>query len=212
MNIRTSRDLSRTDKILIVLFKLSKGTKKSLHYENIVVALFKKYPSDFAMRGYPQYPDTEGVNHEFYRGAMKKSGLINYSNKIFSLTDKGINHVEKIQSITNHKKITQHGKMPRFVEQEIERVKKNEGFRLFLINHEDQVTDTDFFNYLGLTSRAQKSDFEARLETLKDVIKTIKAQKKMTPVQHRIVSYHDFLVSNKFRNIISYYISGKKHE
>jgi len=68
INKNLPQNLSRADKILVVLYKLSKGTTKNLHYEDIVVSLFKEYPKDFAMRGYPKYPDPEGVNKAFYSG------------------------------------------------------------------------------------------------------------------------------------------------
>ncbi len=80
------------------------------------------------------------------------------------------------------------------------------------MGHLDQITDTDFFNYLGVTSRAQKNDFEARLETLKDVIKVIGEQKKIPQIHQHIASYHTFLIKNKFKDIVTYFISGKKHE
>ena len=51
-------DLLKRQKILLVLFRLSKHSKMNLKFEDIVVALFKKYPEEFQLKGYQQYPDS----------------------------------------------------------------------------------------------------------------------------------------------------------
>jgi hypothetical protein len=199
------KNLSRPDKVLIVLYELSKGTTKTLHYEDIVVALFKKYPKDFAMRGYPKYPDSEGVNHEFYRGSMKKSGLINYSNKIFSLTEKGLNYVEKIFESKIDKKPIHTEKLSRFAGKEIERIRGTEGFRLFISGETQKVNDTDFYTYLGITPRTPKNDFLGRLNTVDEAVKELKEKKDKSDLDLKIVNYHKFILEEKFKNIVDYF-------
>ena len=48
---------SKPEKILAVMFDLSKAESKALQYEDIVVEAFKRYPEDFQLRGYPHYPE-----------------------------------------------------------------------------------------------------------------------------------------------------------
>lgn len=205
MSKSPQHNLSRTDKILVVLYELSGGTTKNLHYEDIVVALFKKYPKDFAMRGYPEYPDSEGVNHEFYRGDMKKSGKINYSNKIFSLTDKGLNYVEKLFDSSNHKEPVHVEKLPRFANKEIERIRKTEGFKLFIGGETEKLNDTDFYTYLGVTPRTLKNDFIGRLNTMNDAIKELGEAVNKSDVDLKVIDYHKFLLEEKFKNIVDYF-------
>ncbi len=205
MNKSLQQNLSRTDKILVVLHELSGGTTKNLHYEDIVVALFKKYPKDFAMRGYPEYPDSEGVNHEFYRGDMKKSGKINYSNKIFSLTDKGIDYVEKLFDSSRDKKSVPPEKLSRFANKEIERIRKTEGFKLFTEGKTEKINDTDFYTYLGVTPRTAKSDFLGRLNTVNEAIKELGNGENKSDFDSKVIDYHKFLVEEKFKNIVEYF-------
>ncbi len=199
------QNLSRTDKIMVVLYKLSKGTAKNLHYEDIVVALFKRYPKDFAMRGYPKYPDSEGVNHEFYRGSMKKSGLINYSNKIFSLTNKGLNHVENILQSNGGRKPMNTEKLSRFADKEIERIRGTEGFKLFILGETQKVNDTDFYAYLGITPRTSKIDFLGRLNTVDDAVAELKKRKDKSDLDAKTISYHRFILEEKFKSIVDYF-------
>jgi hypothetical protein len=205
MNKHFQQNLSRTDKILVVLFELSGGTTKNLHYEDIVVALFKKYPKDFAMRGYPEYPDSEGVNHEFYRGEMKKSGKINYSNKIFSLTDKGLDYVGKLLDSNMDNKSVPPEKLSRFANKEIERIRKTEGFQLFLEGKTEKINDTDFYTYLGVTPRTAKSDFIGRLNTVKEAVKELEEVENKSDLDLKTVNYYKFLVEEKFKNIVEYF-------
>jgi hypothetical protein len=50
--------LTKWQKILATMYDLCGGESKPLQYEDIVVAAFKRYPEDFQLRGYPQYPDS----------------------------------------------------------------------------------------------------------------------------------------------------------
>ena len=205
MNKSIPQNLSRADKILIVLYELSKGTTKSLHYEDIVVTLFKKYPRDFAMRGYPKYPDSEGVNREFYRGGMKKSGLINYSNRVFSLTDKGLNYVEKIFDLSRNEKLVRTEKLSRFADKEIKRIRGTEGFKLFIQGETQKVNDTDFYTYLGITPRTPKNDFLGRLNTVNEAVRELKERRNKSNLDFKMIDYHNFLLERKFKNIADYF-------
>ena len=54
------KTLTKPQKILAIMYELCKGAPQALLYEDIVVAAFKKYPEDFQLRGYPEYPDSSG--------------------------------------------------------------------------------------------------------------------------------------------------------
>lgn len=63
-------ELSKRDKIITVLYQMSGGKKTTLKYEDIVVMLFKKYPADFHLKGYPEYPDA--ASHQSFIAFVKK--------------------------------------------------------------------------------------------------------------------------------------------
>ena len=81
--------LSRADKILMVLYEMGGESRKPLRYEDIVVSVFKKYPQDFQLRGYPQYPDSSDLVHKPLYD-FRKNGLLEANNKVFVLTERGI--------------------------------------------------------------------------------------------------------------------------
>src|SRR3990167_6618802 len=86
---KNSTTLNRGEKILLFLYESEKDQKKRFVYEDIAVGLFKKYPDDFHLKGYPEYPDSSDSSQRLLY-EFKKKGYVSAANKIFSLTDNGI--------------------------------------------------------------------------------------------------------------------------
>jgi len=91
-----TNNLSRSEKILLFLYKFGKGKKTKVRFEDIVVGVFKKHPSDFHLKGYVKYPDSGDLIHKPLYD-FKKKGYVNAENKIFSLTDRGAEFAEQLQ-------------------------------------------------------------------------------------------------------------------
>jgi hypothetical protein len=195
--------LSRVNKILLTMYELSKGGKKNLKFEDIVVAVFKKYKNEFHLPGYPQYPDSENVNKAIY-SHLRRNGLVNYGNKIFSLTDKGIDFVKSLQKERSNKKLISVIKLPRFMENEISRIKNLEGFKLFIKGEVNRILDTDFYSYLGVSVRSEKDEFLGRLTTLNDLVHELEKITQKEALHEQIINYHKFLLK-KFKEIVEYY-------
>src|SRR2546428_11317269 len=86
---------------------LSGGTSKPLRYEDIVVKAFQMFPQDFALRGYPQYPDSSDIHKPLY-GPLKRAGYVLAGNKQFRLTQKGLERATELVS-ANEKRSTDSG-------------------------------------------------------------------------------------------------------
>lgn len=200
--------LSRPNKILLVMYDLSNKKKKALRFEDIVVALFKQYKEDFHMRGYPQYPDSEGVGKELYRN-QKRDGLVEYGNKVFSLTEKGLSFAKELKRGLSNRSIVSPTRLSRYVESEVFRIEKLDGYKLFLKGETDKIFDTDFYNYLGVSVRTEKAEIQGRFKILEDVSNELK-KKNGDKTFHDILKYHDFMLK-KFRDTVNYYIENQKH-
>ncbi|MFO8006438.1 MAG: hypothetical protein R6V05_01740 [Candidatus Brocadiia bacterium] len=158
------RALTKPQKILAVMFDLGRGKPKALPYEDIVVAAFERYPSDFQLRGYPEYPDSSDIHKPLYQ--MKKKGLVRAANKTFELTPRGLETASRLV----HSESQQSDRLTKQEEQEIGRILASAAFRLFKGGQRDGILDTDFYEYLGVTVRTSKSDFQGRLTTVESVI------------------------------------------
>lgn len=189
----TDSVLSKKDKILIVLLAMSKSKQLNLKYEDVIVLLFKTYPTDFHLRGYPEYPDTS--NQAFY--SLRKDGFIQVRNKFVALTEKGITYAKQITKVQiKPQKFSQ--KLGRDITGEIEKIKNTDAYQLFITGEQDLIVDTDFFAYLGTTVRTERTDFRARIKTVQDVIENIKGSDEYKI----IIDLHNYLFE-KFKGVIA---------
>src|SRR5207237_1104334 len=143
--------LSRPQKILAVMFELCHGDATALQYEDIVVAVFKRYPEDFQLRGYPQYPDSSDVHKPLYE--MKQQGLIRSANKTFELTPRGL----EVASSLVHSARESKDRLTKLEESEIARIVNSAAFKLLQDCRQDAILDTDFYQYLSVTVRTLRA-------------------------------------------------------
>ncbi len=201
---KDSTTLNRGEKILLFLYELGGGEKKRFIYEDIAVGLFKKYPSDFHLKGYPEYPDSSDSSQRLLY-EFKKRGHITAANKIFSLTDSGLEFAKRISnrksSIVDE---MPQGRHSRATTVENDRIKNLEGFLLFIEGKLNQLTESDFYNYLGVTARTSPSTFSGRVKTIETSINEMRVSKS-DPLSSKIVEYHEFLIS-KYKNSIDYFL------
>ena len=160
---------TKPEKILIAMHKLSKGTSDPCRYEDIVVAVFELFPSDFQLRGYPKYPDSSDIHKPLY-GPLKKQGLVRTGSKMFSLTDKGLTRAREYVKDSNGAKKGEGERLTRDIQQELERLKATNAARCFFGSEKDKILDTDFYSYIGATVRTEKNDFLGRLRVVNDAV------------------------------------------
>jgi hypothetical protein len=154
----------RPEKILVAMHELSKGTTRPLKYEDIVVAAFQAFPDEFALRGYPQYPDSSDIHKPLY-GVLKRQGLIRSANKTFALTPRGVEEASRLAAIAGRvvDKARSADRMSRDVQVEVDRMLGSEAFKLFANGQQQRILDTDFYHFLGCTVRTPRNDFLGRL-------------------------------------------------
>jgi hypothetical protein len=161
----------RPEKILLAMFHLSEGTTSLLKYEDIVVKAFEMFPEEFALRGYPKYPDSSDIHKPLY-GPLKRKGLVRSAQKTFALTPSGV-QVAKDLAKGNEAKIEQvrgANRLTRDVEAELRRIFDSTAFRLYLEGKKEKILDTDFFTFLGCTVRTPRNDFLGRLSSTQNAI------------------------------------------
>lgn len=194
--------LSRTEKILLFLYEFGNGDCEKIRYEDIVAGLFKKYPHDFHLKGYPEYPDSGDLIHKPLYD-FKKKGYVNAISKVFSLTERGVELAKQLQKGGSGVSETNHNRLSRSTETEVSRVKTLEGFLLFIKGERDKLSENDFYNYLGVTVRTQKNAFIGRLQNMSAVVDELKKHDG-DEVYKAIADYHDFIVA-KNDSVIEYF-------
>lgn len=184
-------NLSRAEKILLFLYEYDDGGRAKIRYEDIVAGLFKKHPQDFQLKGYPEYPDSGDLIHKPLYD-FKKKGYVNAANKVFSLTERGVEFAEQL---AGKKSVTEKtgDRLSRSAESEVSRAKSLEGFALFSEGKKDKLSDSDFYGYLGVTVRTPKNTFLGRLETMNAAVDELRKNEKKESYK-TLIEYHDFLL------------------
>ena len=199
------------EKLLIVIYLMALKKKHALKYEDVYVEAFKKYPTDFQLIGYSEYPDTELMSKKIYD--LRKNGLVQIRRKFITITPKGKSYAEKLINSESsfHDKNRNTAALSRDVKNEINRIMNTDAYQLFLHDKKEQIVDTDFFTYLGTTVRADRSDFAARIKTLQDIVKAV------SPVHDYkiLIDLHTYLLA-KFNDTIKAKLAigypRRKHE
>ena len=199
-----SLELSKEQKVLLALYRLRKDGHKKVRYEDIVVKVFRDYPSDFHLKGYPEYPDTgDAVHKPLYD--YRKRGMVTASNKMFSLTSHGVTEAERLKNQEGGKPVQQESRhrLERDAQIEFERIKRLEGFTLFLSSRQDEIIDSDLFDYLGVSVRSTKNEFIGRLEIMKSVAAMLERSGLKEPAIAAAVEFSKFMMT-KFAGDIEF--------
>lgn len=197
-------DIKKGEKILLVLLDLSNGSKKNMKFEDIVVALFKRFPEDFHLKGYKDYPDSgDSIKRRLY--TFRDDGLLLVNNMIFSLTDKGIDIVRKLKNSVHGKQLINKENFDRYIQKEIDRIQNLQSFKMFVNGEINKILDTDFFDYLGLSVRSERMNFKARLNLLNEVSKVLHDRKEK--LFQILVNYHKFMVE-RFKEEIKFKLNN----
>lgn len=156
--------------ILQAMYELSDGTTKPLNYEDMVVRAWELSPKEFALRGYPQHPDSSDLHKPLY-GPLKKKGLVQNADKHFALTPKGVEIMKKLLS-GKSSEVEQGDRLSRDKKHEVDRMLKTEGWKLFLNGQASDILDTDFLVFVGSTVRTKRGDFEGRITTTREAVES----------------------------------------
>src|SRR3990172_4604785 len=89
--------LSLDDLLLLAAVDLEQSGQP-LTFERLVAQCFELYPSRFALRGYPQWPDSNVVNKTWLRARTDKGWLVGSVRQGFRLTPEGRRHAERLEN------------------------------------------------------------------------------------------------------------------
>jgi|GEM_PF-771145 len=207
---RAQTRLTRSQKILVTLFRLAEGSTKQIRFEDIAVGVYKTFPADFQLRGYPQYPDTGDIVHKPLYSELKKNGYVISGNKYFSLTKKGVTYGKQLIGVikkdNNRSDTTKSDKLTADQQKELDRLKQSTAVTLYITDEKESILDIDFYTYLGVTVRTDKNSFLGRLSAVEDAIKA--TNKKNSDLFEELKSCHEYML-NKFKENIDYVKKSK---
>lgn len=149
--------LSQPQMVLLAIFRVSRGTTQKVPYEEIVLQAWKDFPSSFSLRNHPEHPDASDVHKKLYQ-SLKTDGLVaSLGNKIFRLTEKGIEEAQRIseRAVGKPKPVRIDAvRLSRSEESFIEQALKSRTFSAWKAGERDGLVDYDarvFFQFSTAT-------------------------------------------------------------
>jgi hypothetical protein len=96
-------NLTQSEMVLVSMARIANGTTKRIPYEEIVLQAWKDFPTVFSLRSHPEHPDASDIHKKIYQ-TLKPAGLVaSLGNKVFRLTDKGIDRSGALLAVQQEK-------------------------------------------------------------------------------------------------------------
>ena len=197
-------EANMSDKILLAIYELEKKRKTGakITKEEMVIKVWKMFPNDFCIRGYPEYPNADISKYvtKLFKENLLKGSFYNYA-----ITEKGKQYAKTLLSkgpIKSKELIS----VPRYVEAEISRIKSSKIFQLYT-RGEFNFIESELFDFLGTSSRSfgdsNKTAFISKFNLIsKEVIPFCEKNKDKKSEAVKIVSLWNILLS-KFKDLLN---------
>ena len=176
--INELRKLS-TEKLIIWIVGRARELGAKLTLEELVLECWLINPEKHSLRGYAQFPDSRTVLKR--AGEMRgKKGLLTGSEiSGYMLTELSRRLYADLVSLIAHKKVPiAHGSnaadrtISALDEAPYKRLKKTPAYEKFAANHKEQIVETDFLYFYGLTWHTKRSSAHNRIKNVDAVVET----------------------------------------
>jgi hypothetical protein len=162
----------KSEKILIAIDELSKRRKKKITVEDVAVKLWKLWPHEFCMRGYPNYPNNDIQKHitRLLDNSWVVGGVYGYN-----ITEKGKKYLGELKKVRSKKQKTETiNEQPRYVKTEYIRIINSKIFKYYSNKKKIEFLESDLFEFLGTSTRSLKTkDRNVFLTRYNDVVKVV---------------------------------------
>jgi len=200
-----SNNLTKSEKFLIAVYSLSPKSKRDITIEDVAIFLWKKYPKEYCLRGYPQYPNADIQKHatKLFNENLMKGGVYGYK-----LTIKGKEYSKRILNKSEgiiRKKGSVSSEERGYIKKHIERILKTKVFNYYEEDEKLNLVESDLFEFMGTNARSlntrDKKSFLTQYNIItKDIIPY--CEKSNDEYHKKIVSLWDKLLA-KFQKILN---------
>jgi len=192
--IKELRKLS-TEKLIIWIVGRARELGITLSLEELVLECWLINPDKHSLRGYAQFPDSRTVLKR--AGEMRgKKGLLTGSEiSGYTLTELSRRKYADLVSLIAHKRVpVAHGSnaadrtMSALDEAPYKRLKKTPAYEKFAANHQEQIVETDFLYFYGLTWHTKRSVAHNRIKNVDAVVETFADRDPLLRDVHRLLN------------------------
>lgn len=91
------------DELVTYCIFLLSLNRREITFENVVAECFVNFPTRFALRGYPEWPDSSVISKSIWRARTDKGYVSGSVKEGFVITPDGLKAVEKIKAVLSTK-------------------------------------------------------------------------------------------------------------
>ena len=167
-------ELTKAEKILIAARRLDAKGHSAFSAEDLVVEAFKTFPGDFALKGYPDYPDNNSIltllmgkdARLIVSGWLEKTGT-----KKYRLTTKGVHDAAALADAAGleHAGSTT-SRSSRQTEEALGHLLTSDAFQKFRAGDAESITFHQFCRFLGLAAPDTWQKIQGKIEAARHVV------------------------------------------
>jgi len=163
-------DYSSLDKDRLVLFAVNflESRKIEPTFDKIVVATFRLFPKKFSLIGFPEYPDGRTIYYcAFNHCTLTKKWLFGNVQSGFKITERGKYFLDETKKMLEGeiKLVRIHQTIPRRKETTfLTMLKKSDAFKKYIYGKKEEVTNSEIYEALKISSPSSKGLTQAHLE------------------------------------------------
>jgi hypothetical protein len=184
-----------TEKLIIWIVGRARELGVKLSLEELVLECWLINPDKHSLRGYSQFPDSRTVLKR--AGEMRgKKGLLTGSEiSGYVLTELSRRLYADLVSLISHQRVpVAHGSnaadrsISALDEAPYKRLKKTPAYEKFAENHTEQIVETDFLYFYGLTWHTKRSAAHNRIKNVDAVVETFADRDPLLRSVHELLN------------------------
>lgn len=160
--------LTRSNMVLLSMFRASGGETQRVSYEDLVLQAWKDYPNAFSLRNHPEYPDASDIHKKLYQSLKTNGFVVALGNKFFRLTESGVAQAKQLVIKSPSSEVKK--KIPRLSREEetfVQHARATRAFHSWSKGHKSDLVDHDarlFFRY-GVSTPARGRHHRVKFAT-----------------------------------------------
>ena|SRR5579863_4577741 len=168
-----SQTLSQPEMLLVAFCHVSGGTTNKVPYEELVLQAWRDFPEAFSLRNHPEFPDASDIHKKLYQ-ELKSAGLvIPLGNKVFRLTDKGLERAAILTATLEGAPVAQGHEKVRLARSEknfMEHALRSRAFATWSAGHQEDLVDYDARMFFQFSTGTPIQERKRRVEFAKEAI------------------------------------------
>jgi hypothetical protein len=199
-----------TERLIIWVIGKGRELGVKLTPEQLVLECWLINPEKHSLRGYPQFPDSRTVLKRVGEMKGKKGLLMGSEISGYSLTDISRRHYADLSRLISLKKVgqahsanTADRTMSAIDEAPYKRLRKTPAYEKMASDHEEQIVETDFLYFYGLTWHTRRAAAHNKIKNVDAVVASFSERDPLLARVHR-------LLNDRFKHVRQQLLNGEE--